>query len=109
MPELSSGTSATNFSTETDAAGGGQFVPESVVSLPWNRWSLSHGIGGQFPPESVVSLDRNTQIIRIPHTTKNNISVNLYHSVNKFHTDKTIHSVKWIHSVNLYLNYNVMK
>ncbi|WP_208599901.1 hypothetical protein, partial [Desulfomicrobium norvegicum] len=48
------------FSTESDAVGAGQFVPESVVSLPWNPWSVSHGIGGQFPPESVVSLDRNT-------------------------------------------------
>ena len=62
MPELSSAASATNFSTETDAAGVGQFVPEAVVSLPWNPWSLSHGIDGQFPPESVVRLDRNTQL-----------------------------------------------
>ena len=62
MPELSSAASATNFSTESDAVGAGQFVPESVVSLPWNPWSVSRGIGGQFPPESAVSLDRNTHL-----------------------------------------------
>ena len=61
MPELSSAASAANFSTESDAVEAGQFGPESVVSFPWNPWSLSRGIGGQFPPESVVSLVRNTQ------------------------------------------------
>jgi hypothetical protein len=60
MPDLSSAASAANFSTESDAVGAGQFVPESVVSLLWNPWSVSRGIGGQFPPESVVRLDRNT-------------------------------------------------
>ncbi|WP_208599870.1 hypothetical protein, partial [Desulfomicrobium norvegicum] len=29
----------------------GQFVVESVVSFPWNRWSVSAGIRGQFGPE----------------------------------------------------------
>ncbi|MBE1425395.1 DNA-binding transcriptional LysR family regulator, partial [Desulfomicrobium macestii] len=29
----------------------GQFAVESVVSFPWNRWSVSAGIRGQFGPE----------------------------------------------------------
>jgi len=37
-----------------------RFAVESVIGLPWNRWSECGGIGDRFAVESVIEMAWNT-------------------------------------------------